>query len=154
MGDPFAFFDRLYHINNENARKMGLMKVYVILLFNRAVCQHVNAMVFLSKNNIIPDVLLGKVLCLYERVFEVVRTSFYRQDLREMLCLLVAAANNSGHISSKLMLFTETRQCIARVMHLLAVSDESAFETEDLQVLFWSTCIFLEGRNLRNAPAA
>ena len=151
----FAFFDRMFHISHENASIFGLMKVYALMLFNQAVSQHVNAMIYLSKNpGVNPDIHLSKVLWLYERVIEVARTSFHSLDVQEMLCILVAASNNSGHISSKLMLFSETQQCIARVMHLLAISDESSFTRKDLEVLFWSTCIFLEGKNLRNAPAA
>ena len=151
----FAFFDRMFHISHENASTLGLLKVYALMLFNQAVSQHVNATIFLSKNpDVNPDEYLSKVLWLYERVIEVARSSFHSLDVREMLCILVAASNNSGHISSKLMLFSETRQCIARVIHLLAVSDESSFTKKDLEVIFWSTCIFLEGRNLQNAPAA
>lgn len=97
---------------------------------------------------------MSKILTLYEGVVKTARVSLRFQDAREMLCVIVAATNNFGHVSSQLLLFTETRDSIDYMIRLLGMSEEKTFGSADVHLFFESVCIFMEGRNLRNAPAA
>jgi hypothetical protein len=134
---------------------MDIVKVYMIILYNLSVSRHINALLYLSNKKISPERHLTAVLMLYETIFQVAQTCLQHQDHMEMLNILVAAANNVGHISSHLFLFKETRESINRVLQMLSLSDEASFSsTEDLQIFFWSVCTFLEGQDLHNAPAA
>jgi len=164
---------------------VDLVRVYLLLLYNLAMSRHVLALLYLYEHpDQYPDPHLTPVLLLYEMIFQVAhQTGNLAREQQEqssttttstdrhpshgscqahphqqpgtLLHILVAAANNIGHIASHMGLFCETRQSIQRMFQLLATSQDQYFcATEDLQIVFYSLCIFLEGNHLNNAPAA
>lgn len=150
----FTFFPRMFHVTSSSQTKLDLKKTLLILMFNEAISRHVIASLYVSEHNINPHKHLAKVSALYEAVVRAARVSFHYQHAREMLCVIVAATNNFGHISSQLMMFNETASSIEYMIKLLGMSNDGSFAQEEVQLFFESVCIFLEGRNLRNAPAA
>jgi hypothetical protein len=144
----------MFDITSAGNSKLDFKKTLLILMFNEASSRHIIAAVYVQEQGILPHHYLSKVLPLYEAVVKAARISFHFRDAREMLCVIVAATNNFGHISSQLLLFTETRDSIDYMIRLLEMSNETSFGPQDVHLFFESICIFMEGGNLRNAPAA
>ncbi|CAB9497342.1 expressed unknown protein [Seminavis robusta] len=151
----FSFYPRMFHVTCKGrADPMELMKITMIVMFNEALARHAIALMYLSQCKVNPEKHLTRVLGLYQKIMVLAQSCFQYSDVREMLCVLVAATNNYGHISSQLLLFNETRESINHIIQLLALSNEHSFLPDDVRLFFESVCIFLEGRTLRNAPAA
>jgi hypothetical protein len=151
----FSFYPRMFDITCKGyIDSMELMKINMIIMFNEAISRHAITLMYLSLYEVNPDIHLRSVLNLYQKIVVRAQRCFQYNDVHEMLCVLVAAANNYGHIASQLLLFDETRDSISNMIHLLAISDKNSFLHDDVRLFFESVCIFLEGRNLCNAPAA
>jgi hypothetical protein len=151
----FSFYPRAFDITcHGDIDAMELMKITMIIMFNEAVSRHAVTLMYLSLHKVHPDIHLRSVLSLYQKIVVHAQRCFQYNDVHEMLCVLVAAANNYGHIASQLLLFDETRDSISNMINLLAISDGNSFLHDDVRLFFESVCIFLEGHNLCNAPAA
>lgn len=153
----FNFCPSIYHISMEGAMEIGLHKLFLILLYNQAAIRHATTLLHVSKNKKNPYQPLMKVFNLYETALNVARAAFQYHDVSEMVGVLAAIANNSGHIASQLHLFEETTAKIDLLVELLALpaaSDERAMPVENMRIFYGSVFIFLEGEGLTKAPAA
>jgi len=150
----FIFYPRMFHVTSTGQSKIDLRKTLLILMFNEAVSRHIIACSYVNEHKVNPHQYLYKVSKLYETVVKAARVSLPYQNAKEMLCLIMAATNNFGHIASQLMMFQETTSSIDYMIKLLGMSNVGSFGADDINLFFESVCIFLEGRNLRIAPAA
>jgi hypothetical protein len=152
--NALSFYPRMFRIVSAGQSQVDLKKALLILMFNEAVSRHIIAALFVHRHKMLPDSHMTQVMAMYEAILRAARASFRFSDSKKLLCVIVAAANNFGHVASHLMLFRETRESIEYTIRLLEISDDSSFGAVDVHLFFESICIFLEGRNLRNAPAA
>lgn len=151
----FSLYPRMFNITcKRDIDSMELTKIAMIMMFNEALSHHAVTWMHLPLYKVNPAIHLRSVMSLYQKIVEHSQRCFHYSDVHEMLCVLVAATNNYGHIASQLLLFDETRDSISNMIHLLAISDENSFLHDDLHLFFESVCIFLEGSNLCNSPAA
>jgi hypothetical protein len=151
----FSFYPRMFNIICKgDIDSMELTKITMILMFNEALSRHAVTLMYLSLYKVNPVFHLTSIMRLYQKVLVHAQRCFQYSDFREMLCVLVAATNNYGHIVSQLLLFDETRDCISNMIHFLSISDEDSFLPDDLRLFLEGVCIFFEGRYLCIAPAA
>jgi hypothetical protein len=156
----FTLYPRAFDIQKSHAHCFGASNVSLVLLYNLAVVAHIKACAFLEAN---PQTdrrpLLAVVIQLYENVAIASQGSLVgSHDFQEMLCLLIATANNIGFCYDVLGEFSKFRESITLTLDLLSLSSDERYPIPraDMDIFLSSTLIFLEsrGRDLCNAPAA
>ncbi|CAB9497340.1 expressed unknown protein [Seminavis robusta] len=156
----FTLYPRAFAIRRSHSCQFGPSKTFLVLLYNLAVAVHVKALNFLETHpETDPRPLLAVVVQLYENVTIVGQENLVEaHDFQEMLCLLIATANNMGHCYDALNEFPKFRESMSLTLDLLSLSSDELYpiSNEDMDVFLSSTLIFLEspGRDLCNAPAA
>ena len=156
----FTLYPRAFEIRKGHAHHMDATKISLVLLYNLAVAGHIKVCAFLETNPYVNRrPLLAAVLHLYENVSVSAHGLLVGSyDFQEMLCLLIATANNVGCCYDALGEFPKFRESITLTLDLLSLSSDETFPIpqEDMDIFLSSTLIFLEsrGQGLCNAPAA
>lgn len=158
----FHFYPRMFNITEYNADKFGASKLFVLLLFNLAIAHHVHAALLHQKCGPIREetvasrqMRLTTILKMYQSVILATRTSLHPDEVGSLLCILIAAANNAGHLNACLQNFQEMQSSLNLEMQLLGLSyGPVAIPQEDYDLFFGSIFLFVEGPGLILSPAA
>jgi hypothetical protein len=156
----FTLFPRAFTIKKSHAHYFGASNLSLVLLYNLAVAAHIKVCDFLDlKPQTDPRPLLSAVIKLYENVASASEGSFFgSHDLQEMLCLLIATANNIGFCYDALGDFSKFRESMTLTLAFLSLSNDEMYPIPqaDMEIFLSSTLTFIEsrGRDLCSAPAA
>jgi hypothetical protein len=159
----FNFYPRMFNIVEYDANKFGASKVFVLLLFNLAIAHHVHAVLLHQTDSpSCPEETaysrqfrLTTILKMYQSVILATRTSLHPEEVGSLLCILIAAANNAGHLNACLHNFKEMQSSLDLEMQLLGLSyGPCAIPEQDYEIFFSSIYVFLEGPGLCLPPAA
>jgi hypothetical protein len=147
-------------LTSARARRTATSNISLVLLYNPAVVAHIKVCAFLEAN---PQTdrrpLLAAVIQLYENAAIASQGSLVgSHDFQEMLCLLVATANNLGFCYDALGEIPKFGESITLTLDLLSLTSDERYPIPqvDMDIFLSSTITFLEsrGRDLCNAPAA
>ena len=165
--NALVFCPRMFYLSLTDANKLGLSKVFMILLYNQAVSKHVQGLLYMTnyKNHASrhhsPQELLATVYRLYQATLEISRVGFSAGDHRQLTGVLAAATNNAGHVASSLQLHQETNRHIQFLKNLMtaytanrSVAAPGSLPLDAESIFFESLCIFMEGTFLTLAAAA
>jgi len=154
----FAFYPRMFEISETDGHKFGLSKAFVLLVYNFAMAHHVHGSYHHLANEeatATRQARLVALLQMYQSVIVAARGTLSPEEIGEMLCVIVASANNSGHLHGFLQDFQEVRNSLALQMDLLKLSyGPCSLPPVDFALLFSSIFVFLEGPGLSIPPAA
>lgn len=174
----FTFYPRMFNITEFNPANFGPHKVFVVLLFNLAIAHHMHAALLHQNDDCMSDdsqnsssmpwscmevgetaesrtFRLTTILKMYQSVILATRTSLHPDEVGSLLCILIAAANNAGHLNSCLHNFQEMQSSLNLEMQLLGLSyGPCAIPDPDYEIFFSSVFVFLEGPGLCLSPAA
>ena len=167
----FSYYPRLFNITEFNADKFGPSKVFVILLFNLANAHHVHASLLHQNSDTTRhgsdpwfgqketassrNFRLSTILKMYQSVIQATRASLHPDEVGSLLCVLIAAANNAGHLNASLQNFEEMQSSLNLEMQLMELSyGPCTIPDPDYEIFFSSIFVFLEGPGLCLSPAA
>jgi hypothetical protein len=141
----FGFYPRAFKLSALPENEADYTRPLVVLLYNLALSHH-------SQQD---QGSLRQAGRLYQSAMDIMCNSWSQHDFEELQCLLLAVANNLGHIHSHLMNFHETRNCLHLVLDLISYpSDEFQVPEEDYKLFYDSVYAFLDAPELCIAPAA
>ena len=155
----FTFYDRMFEITETDiVRNLGVSKTFVLLLFNFAMAHHIHAAKHhIERQEATPnrEFRLSAILQMYESATVAAKSSLTADELGEILCVIIAANNNIGHLQSFLHNFAKVQCSLTLQLQLIGLSyGPCAIPVVDYAILFSSVFVFLEGPGLCLAPAA
>ena len=174
-GQIFTFYNRMYEITKTDfVHHLGVPKTFVLLLFNFAMAHHIHAANDVtrhffthnaSNNQAAPSssvsrkFRLSTILEMYQSVSIAARSTLSIEEVKDVLCVIMAAANNTGHLHSYLQEFDKVKSSLTlqlQLMGLLSLEGPigCAIPKIDHAILLSSVYVFLEGPGLSNSPAA
>jgi hypothetical protein len=152
-GNLFSFFPRAFHLMCDSGDEgLVVSHVLVVLIYNLALATHVCAL----RAGKMTQHRLVQIMNLYQNGLTLAQSFLTAEDGAWMLSVQLALTNNQGYVFSQGQWFSETRECLTWLMHLLELSssENTQVAMQDYEIFFESVCVYLDGNDLCLAPAA
>lgn len=155
----FTFYNRMFEITETDILKnLGVSKTFVLLLFNFAMAHHIHAARHhIERQEATPtrQLRLAAIVQMYQSVTLAAKSSLNAEEVGSILCVIIAATNNAGHLHSFLHNFEQIQSSLHLQLQLIGLSyGPCAIPKVDCALLFSSVYAFFEGPGLCLPPAA